>query len=91
MSPSSQHDRPLVIYCSACADAHRLAGDTCWHCGAVAESTTRYRSYGFVTAILIVALACGLLWAIEANHQADATLYAAEIAARTPDEAPHLR
>lgn len=86
MSSSSQHDRPLVIYCSACADTQRLADDTCWHCGASSERTFKYRGYGFVTAILVALLMCGLLWAVAANRQADASKFAADNAAASAPE-----
>lgn len=86
MTQPAQHERPLTIYCSACADARQLAGDACWHCGATSERSFRYRSYGFVTMILVALLAAGLLLGIAANRQTEAAMFAAdEAAAQSPD------
>lgn len=70
MPMPSQHDRPLTIYCSACADTRQFPGEACWHCGAVAESTFQRTGYRFVSAIVIAMLATGLLWAVAADRKA---------------------
>lgn len=86
MSVTSQHDRPLVIYCSACADSRQFSGDSCWHCGAASEHTFKYRGYGFVTLILVALLAGGLLLGVAANRQADASTFAMDdTATQSPD------
>lgn len=70
MTTPLPHDRPLTIYCSACADTRQFPGETCWHCGAVAESTFQRTGYRFVSAIVIGVLALGLLWGIAADRAA---------------------
>jgi len=53
-----------TIYCSVCADTARYTGETCWHCGAICETTYKHTGYRFAAVVLVVAMVIGTVWAL---------------------------